>query len=52
MASEQKKFLPVLEGETLVGAISSENISEFILLKAGLQPDASRKAVENPDNPY
>jgi Zn-dependent protease len=37
MASRQQKFLPVLEGETLVGAISSENISEFILLKAGLQ---------------
>ena len=51
MASEQQKFLPVLEGETLVGAISSENISEFILLKAGLQPAASREAVENPDNP-
>jgi len=51
MASEQQKFLPVLEGETLVGAISSENISEFILLKAGLQPAASREAFENPDNP-
>jgi len=38
MASHQQKFLPVLEGSALVGAISSENISEFILLKAGLQP--------------
>ncbi|MDX1332764.1 MAG: site-2 protease family protein [Robiginitalea sp.] len=38
MASHQQKFIPVLEGENLVGAISSENISEFILLKAGLQP--------------
>jgi Zn-dependent protease len=38
MASHQQKFIPVLQGETLVGAISSENISEFILLKAGLQP--------------
>jgi Zn-dependent protease len=41
MASHQCKFLPVLDGETLVGAISSENISEFILLKAGLQPVTS-----------
>lgn len=38
MGRHQQKFLPVLEGETLVGAISSENISEFILLKAGLAP--------------
>jgi predicted transcriptional regulator len=38
MASRQQKFLPVLQDDILVGAISSENISEFILLKAGLQP--------------
>lgn len=50
MASRQQRFLPVLEGETLVGAISSENISEFILLKAGLQPDTTYKAVKNPAN--
>lgn len=42
MARQQHKFLPVLEGETLVGAISRENISEFILLRAGLQPAASQ----------
>ncbi len=41
MGHHQQKFLPVLEGETLIGAISSENISEFIMLKAGLAPQAT-----------
>ena len=41
MASHQHKILPVLQDDVLVGAISGENISEFILLKAGLQPVAS-----------
>lgn len=38
MASNHQKFLPVLKEGKLVGAISSENISEFILLKAGFRP--------------
>ncbi|MEJ2162947.1 MAG: site-2 protease family protein [Robiginitalea sp.] len=38
MTEKQQKFIPVLQGETLVGAISSENISEFILLRANLSP--------------
>lgn len=33
MSREKQKFLPVLEGGRLAGAISSENISEFILLR-------------------
>lgn len=36
MASRGQKFLPVLREGQLIGAIDSENISEFILLKAGL----------------
>jgi predicted transcriptional regulator len=38
MAAKGQKFLPVLREGQLVGAIDSENISEFILLKAGLGP--------------
>lgn len=33
MSREKQKFLPVLEDGRLLGAISSENISEFILLR-------------------
>ena len=34
MTQHKQKFLPVLDDGRLIGAISSENISEFILLRA------------------
>lgn len=38
MGQNRQKLLPVLDGRRLIGAISSENISEFILLRAVLNP--------------
>jgi Zn-dependent protease/CBS domain-containing protein len=38
MTEHRQKFMPVLQEGALVGAISSENISEFILLRANLRP--------------
>jgi len=41
MTEHRQKFMPVLQGDALIGAISSENISEFILLRANLRPQTS-----------
>ena len=41
MSQHQVTFLPVLDKERLIGAISRENISEFILLKASMEQVSS-----------
>ncbi len=41
MSQVRQKFLPVMKGGNLLGAISSENISEFILLRATAPHTAS-----------